>query len=187
MFHISTQRLILGSHSSSEIPILHSSVLTSQVRNPLYTQFSLLKSETQCTLHMYTLCSHFSSKKPIVHYCTLHALHWNALPYIGKFDGQAAFGIYGLAATYGHKNITQALQPCCFEHKYNTYTIQCGYGCSTVTANLQLWSIYGYGQSTVAATLFCYYGLSAHYSYSYTIFRLYALSDCNFSSIVYLQ
>ena len=116
--------------------------------------------------HSVLLCSHFSSQKPIAHY----SLEWNALPYIGKFDGQAAFGIYGLAATCGHNNTNQALQPCCFEHKYNTHTIQCAYGCSTVTASLQLrpsygcsqstvtvnlWlrSIYGYGQSTVMANL----------------------------------
>ena len=90
----------LCSNFSSQKPIVHS-ILTSQVKNPTYTLFSLLKSETQCTLY---------------------PLHWNALPYISKFDGQTAFGIYGLAATYGHNNTTQALQPCCFEHKCNTHT-----------------------------------------------------------------
>ena len=137
-----------------------------------------LKSETHSVL-----CSHFSSQKSIVH----SSLQWNALPYIGKFDGQATIGIYGLDATCGHNNTNQTLQPVDFEHKYSTHTVQCGYDCSAVMANLRLRSIYGYGQSTVTATLFCYYGLSAHYSYSSAIFRLYALSECNFSSIVNLQ
>ena len=108
MFHISTQRPILCSHSSSQIPILHSMytlyVLTSQVRNPLYTIVHFIVLTSQVRNIMYTP-------------------HWNTLPYIGKFDGQTAFGIYGLAATYGHNNTNQALQPCC-----NTHTIHCGYG-----------------------------------------------------------
>ena len=147
-------------------------------------------------------------------FCSLCTV--NALPYIGKFDSQAAFGTYSLATTCAHKN----MPPCCFEHKYGTHTVQCNYGCSTFMANLclqpiysydqsavavKLWlqpiygccqctvaanlrftahpwlqPIYGYGQSTVTATLFCYYSLSAHYSYSSAIFGLYALSECNF-------
>ena len=39
------------------------------------------------------------------------SVQWNALRYIGKFDGKAAFGIYGLAATCEHNNTTQTLQP----------------------------------------------------------------------------
>ena len=102
----------------------------SHFRNPFCSPvLSLLKSKT---------------------HCTLLSLQWNALPYIGKFDGRAAFGIYGLAATCGHNNTNQALQPCCFTH-----AIQCsyGYGQSMVTANLWWQSIYGYGQSTVTANL----------------------------------
>ena len=166
-----------------------------------------LKSET----HSVLLCSDFSSQKPIVH----SPLQWNALPYIGKFDSQAAFGNNGLAATCGHNNTNQTLQPVALNINtahtmYNAATAALrlqpiygysqsmvvanlqlrsiyGYGQSTVTVNLQLRPIYGYGQSTVAATLFCYCGLSAHYSYSSAIFRLYALSECNFISLVYLQ
>ena len=86
--------------------------------------FSLLKSQTHCTL------------------C---ALHWNALPYIGKFDGQAAFGIYGLAATYGYGCSTVTVN----------LRLRPLYGCgqSMVMANLRLQPIYGYGQSTVAVNL----------------------------------
>ena len=79
-------------------------VLTSQVRNPLYTIVHFIVLTSQVRNIMYTP-------------------HWNTLPYIGKFDGQTAFGIYGLAATYRHNNTNQALQPCC-----NTHTIHCGYG-----------------------------------------------------------
>ena len=143
--------------------------------------------------HSVLLCSHFSIQKPIAHY----SLQWNALPYIGKFDGQAAFEIYSLAATCGHNNTNHTLQPVALNINathtpYNAATATLrlrpiyGYGQSTVTDNLRLRPIYGYGQSTVAATLFCYYGLSAHYSYSSAISRVYALSECNFSSIVYL-
>ena len=52
---------LLCSNFSSQKPFVHS-ILTSQVRNPMYTLFSLLKSETQCTLY-----SHFLSQKPNVH------------------------------------------------------------------------------------------------------------------------
>ena len=166
-----------------------------------------LESET----HSVLLCSHFSSQKPIVH----SSLQWNALPYIGKFDSQVAFGIYGLAATCGHNNTNHTLQPVALNintapTRYNAATAALrlrliyGYGQSmvmvnlwlrllyccgqyTVTANLRLRPIYGCGQSTVAATLSCYYGLFAHYNYSSAIFRPYALSECNFSSIVYHQ
>ena len=151
MFHISTQRPILT-------PILHSSVLTSQVRNPMYT-LSVLTSQVRNPL--YTPCSHFSSQKPIVH-------------------SMFCIGMLCL--------ITASLQ------------LRPIYGCgqSTVMAILRLRPIYSYGRSTVTAnlwlqpiygcsTLFCYYGLSAHHSYSYATFREYALSGCNFSSIVYLQ
>ena len=128
MFHISTKRPILCSHSSSQIPILHSSVLTSQVRNPLYTP------------------------------------QWNALPYIGEFDGQAALGIYGLAATCGHNNTNQTLQPVALNINtahtpYNVATAALqlrpvyGYGQSMVAANLRLRPLYGCGQSTVTANL----------------------------------
>ena len=134
-----------------------------------------------------TLCSHSSSQIPIVH----SPLQWNALLYIGKFDSQAAFGIYGLATTCGHNNTNQTLQPVCLNINtahtlYNAamaaLRLRLIYGCgqSMVTVNLRLRPICGCGQST-------YYGLSAHYSYSSAIFRLYALSECNFSSIVYLQ
>ena len=155
----------------------------------------------------------------------MYPLSWNTLPYIGKFDGQTAFGVYGLAATYTIP--TKLYNPVATHTPYNAATADlrlrpvygCGhstvaanlrlrpiygygqstvsvnlrlqplYGCSqsTVTANIRLRPIYGYGQSTVVATLFCYYGLSTHYSYSYAIFRLYAFSECNFGSIVYLQ
>ena len=133
---------------------------TPLVRYPFYTPlFSPHNSETHCTLF----------------------LQWNALPYIGKFDGQAAFGIYGLAATCGHNNTNQTLQPVALNINtthtpYNAATaalrLRPVYGCSqamvmvnlqfrpiyscgqsTVTANLQLRSIYGYGQSAVAANL----------------------------------
>ena len=118
----------------------------SHFRNPFCSPlFSLLKSKT---------------------HCTLNALHWNPLPYIGKFDGQATFGIYGLAATYGHNNITQALQYSCFEHKYNTHNIQCGYCCST--ANLWLQPIYGYDHSAVTANLW----LRTIYGYGHSILLL---------------
>ena len=85
------------------------------------------------------LCSHFSSQKHIVHF----SLQWNALPYIGKFACQATLGIYGLAATCGHNNITAALR---LRPIY-------GYGQSMVMVYLQLQPIYGYGQSTVAVNL----------------------------------
>ena len=147
MFHISTKRPIFCSHYSSQIPILHSSVLTSQVRNPLYTP------------------------------------QWNALPYIGKFDGQAALGIYGLAATCGRNNTNQTLQPVALNINiahtpYNVATAALrlqpvyGYCQSTVAANLQvaatlrLRPIYGYSQSTVAATLL----LRPIYGYSKSTF-----------------
>ena len=179
MFYISTQRPILCSHSS----------------------------DTHSTL----LCSLLTTQKTIAH----SSLQWNALPYMGKFDGQTAFGIYGLAATCGHNNTNKTLQPVAlnintahtpynaataalrlqpiYGYGQSTVTVDLrlqpiyGYGQSTVTVNLQLRPVYGCGQSTVAVTLFCYYGLSAHYSYSSAIFRPYALSECNFSSIVYLQ
>ena len=102
----------------------------------------------------------FSTQKPIVH-CSLK---WNAVPYIGKFDGQAAFGIYSLAATCGHNNTNQTLQPVALNintahTSYNAATAALplwpvyGYGQSTVTANLQLQLIHGCGQSTVTAKL----------------------------------
>ena len=79
-----------------------------------------------------------SNQKPIV-YCSLQ---WKALPYIGKFIGCK----YQMQP--GRNLRTQQYQPnfttCCFEHKYITHIIQCGYSCSTVTANLRLRSIYGY-------------------------------------------
>ena len=138
-----------------------------------------------------TLC--FSSQKPIVHPSVLtsqvrnqlYPLQWNALPYIGKFDSQAAFGIFGLAATCRHNNTNQTLQPVALN--INTAHTHCAmqlrmlfcygqsafaanlrlrplYGCgqSTVTANLWLQPIYSCSQSMVVATVFCYYGLSAH-------------------------
>ena len=104
----------------------------------------------------------FSSQKPIVH----RSVQWNALPYIGKFDSQAAFGIYGLAATCRQNNTNQTLQPVALN--INTahtaanlrLRLRLIYSCgqSTVTANLWLrpiwlWLIYGYGQSTVMANL----------------------------------
>ena len=58
----------------------------SQVRNPFCSPlFSLLKSESHCTL----LCSYFSSQKPIIHSSVLtsqvrnplYTLQRNALPY----------------------------------------------------------------------------------------------------------
>ena len=42
---------------------------------------------------------------------------------------------------------------CCFEHKYSTHTVQCGYVCSTVTASLRLQPIYRCGYSTVVVNL----------------------------------
>ena len=115
-----------------------------------------LKSE----IHSVFFCSHFSSQKPIVH-CSLQ---WNALPYVGKFDGQAAFGIYSLAATCRHNNTNQTLQPVAL-NRNTTHTLYnaamsalrlwpvYGYGQSTVVANLQLQPMYGSGQSKVTAKL----------------------------------
>ena len=97
------------------------------------------------------LCSHFSSLIPILH--SMYTLYWNALPYIGKFDGQTAFGIYGLAANYGHNNTNQALQPCCNTHHTMRLRLIYGYGQSMVTVNLRLRPIYGYGQYTVTANI----------------------------------
>ena len=57
-----------------------------------------------------------------------------------------------------------------------------GYGQSTVVVNPQLRSIYGCGYSILLLQ-----PLSTHYGYNSAIFRLYAISECNFSSIVYLQ
>ena len=131
----------------------------------------LLKSETHFLLKFLKSETH-----------SVLSVLWNALPYIGKFDGQARLGTYGLTATCGHNNTTQALQPCCFEHKYGTHTLynvpmaalrlrpiySCGqstvavnlrlrpiysYGQSTVAVNVWLWPIYGYRQSMVAANL----------------------------------
>ena len=116
---------------------------TPLVRYPFYTPlFSPHNSETHCT----------------------HVLQWNALPYIGKFDGRAAFGIYGLAATCRHNNTNQTLQPVALNINtthtpYNTTTAALrlrpiyGYGQSTVMANLRLRPIYSYGQSTVMVNL----------------------------------
>ena len=86
-----------------------------------------LQSETHCTL----FCSHFSSQKPIVH----SSPQWNVLPYTGKFDSQAAFGIYGLAATFGH-NTHQTLQPVVLN--INTEHTPS----NAATAALQLWPFY---------------------------------------------
>ena len=111
MFHISTQRPILCSHSSSQIPILHS----------------------------------------------MYPLSWNTLPYIGKFDGQTAFGVYGLAATYTIP--TKLYNPVATHTPYNAATADLrlrpvyGYGQSTVAATLRLRPIYGYGQYMATANL----------------------------------
>ena len=139
-----------------------------------------LKSETYSVL----LCSHFSSQKPIVH----SSLQWNALRYTGKFDGQAAFGIYGLVATCGHNNTNQTLQPVALNintahTRYNVATAALqlqpvyGYCQSMVAANLQvvanllLRPIYGYGQSMVMANL----RLRPIYGYSQSILLLWHL------------
>ena len=91
----------------------------SQVRNPF------------CSL-LFSL----SSQKPIVH-CSLQ---WNALPYLtARFDGQAA--------TCGHNNTNQTLQPVAL----NINTAHTPY--TSATAALWLRPIYSCGQSTVTANL----------------------------------
>ena len=119
----------------------------SQVRNPFCSPlFSLLKPETHCTLSLFsrhnseTHCTHLSTVESSALYRQIGRASrtWYLRP--GRKLGTQQY-------------TTQALQPCCFEHKYNTHTVQCGYGCSTVTANLWLRPIYGCGHSTVAATL----------------------------------
>ena len=123
----------------------------SQVRNPFCSPlFSLLKSETHCTLSLF---SRHNSETHCTHLSTVES---SALYRQIGWAGHTWY-LWPGRNLRTQQYTTQALQPCCFEHKHTHRTMRLwllyGYGQSTVTAKLRFRPIYGYSQSTVTANL----------------------------------